>query len=173
MRSTVHRIYFAFLLVLTAPVYAAQLSVSIEAPRLQVSEYHRPYLAVWIAQENHQVVADLSVWYDTALSNNEGEKWLKDMRQWWRRSGRMQTMPIDGVSGATRAPGVHQLEFNVDEVPLSKLEPGRYVLHIEATREVGGRELLKIPFEWPADGAGQTYTVAGDNELGEIILRVF
>lgn len=173
MRSTVHRICFAFVLVLTGPVYAGQLSVSIEVPRLQVSEYHRPYLALWIAQENHQVVTDLSVWYDTALSNNEGEKWLKDMRQWWRRSGRTHTMPIDGVSGATRAPGVHQLVFKTGEAPLNTLEPGRYVLNIEAAREVGGRELLKIPFEWPSNGSERVYTAAGDNELGEIILRVF
>src|SRR5690625_6874469 len=78
--STAQRMFFAALFALTAPVYAGSLSVSIEVPRLQVSEYHRPYVALWIARENHQVVKDLSVWYDTAPRNNEGEKWVKDMR---------------------------------------------------------------------------------------------
>jgi len=173
IRSTAQRMFFAALFALTAPVYAGSLSVSIEVPRLQVSEYHRPYVALWIARENHQVVADLSVWYDTALRNNEGEKWLKDMRQWWRRSGRNHTMPIDGVSGATRAPGVHQLVFKAGEAPLGNLEPGSYVLNIEAAREVGGRDLVQIPFEWSAESAERVYNASGDNELGNITLRVF
>jgi hypothetical protein len=32
----------------------------------------------------------------------------------------------------------------------AKLAPGDYTLVVEAAREVGGRELVKIPFSWPA-----------------------
>jgi hypothetical protein len=35
-----------------------------------------------------KVAANLSVWYDIELKDQEGEKWLKDIRQWWRRTGR-------------------------------------------------------------------------------------
>ena len=34
---------------------------------------------------------NLSVWYDLKLKDNEGTKWLKDMRQWWRKTGRELT----------------------------------------------------------------------------------
>ncbi|WP_198411191.1 DUF2271 domain-containing protein [Marinimicrobium alkaliphilum] len=157
------------LLFVTMGTHATEMTITLDIPRLQVAEYHRPYVAVWIARENHQVVRDLAVWYDLELRNNEGEKWLKDMRQWWRRSGRSQTMPIDGVTGATRAPGTHQLTFVSGEPPLGDLAEGDYVLWVEAAREVGGRELLSIPFTWPASG---DYADSGSEELGNIRLVI-
>jgi hypothetical protein len=94
------------------PALAAEMSLSVEIPRLDVAEYHRPYVAIWLEGSGQQHVADLAVWYDLKLADAEGEKWLKDLRQWWRRSGRNLQMPVDGVSGATRAVGTHALTLN-------------------------------------------------------------
>ncbi len=151
-------------------VSAADLQVEIEIPRLDVAEYHRPYVALWIEQDN-QHIADLNVWYDLKMKNNEGQKWLKDMRQWWRRSGRNLELPVDGVSGATRAVGTHTVNFSSDSAALKPLKAGNYELLVEAAREVGGREILRIPFSWPAQ-ATQTATAQGSNELGRITLTV-
>src|SRR5690606_11833339 len=41
---------------------AESLDLSVEIPRLNVSEYHRPYVAIWIRDEKHKVVANLAVW---------------------------------------------------------------------------------------------------------------
>ncbi|HEY7884059.1 MAG TPA: DUF2271 domain-containing protein [Cellvibrionaceae bacterium] len=161
----------ALLAIISAPLQAATIHVAIEIPRLDVAEYHRPYVALWVAQENHQVAMDLAVWYDLKMKDSEGEKWLKDMRQWWRRSGRSKVMPIDGVSGATRAPGKHQLVFAADKSPLENLPEGSYLLMVEAAREVGGREILQIPFSWPAEKP-QVLQVEGESELGEIVLTL-
>lgn len=155
---------------LCLPSVAAELNVNVEIPRLEVAEYHRPYVAVWIEQGN-QHAANLAVWYDLKMKNDEGEKWLKDIRQWWRRSGRSLEMPIDGVSSATRAVGKHQLAFTGDSAQLKNLAAGEYQLVVEAAREVGGRELVKIPFTWPAK-AEQTTTAQGSSELGAIVLNV-
>jgi hypothetical protein len=38
---------------------------------------------------------------------------------------------------------------------------------IEAAREDGGRELVRLPFQWPAR-PGQTVKAAGKTELGAI-----
>lgn len=156
---------------LTLPAQAADLRLKIEIPRLNVAEYHRPYVAMWIEKPDQSFVADLAVWYDLKLANNEGNKWLKDMRQWWRKSGRNLDMPVDGLSGATRAPGEHQVVFQGAKSPLNKLQPGEYHVVVEAAREVGGRELLRVPFKWPADAA-QTAKVKGSNELGTITLEI-
>ena len=43
--------------------FAGELEVTVEIPRLRVSEYHRPYVAVWIQDENNRVAANLAVWY--------------------------------------------------------------------------------------------------------------
>ena len=91
------------LLAATPAAYAASLDINVEIPRLNVAEYHRPYVAVWIEKPDQTAVKTLAVWYDTKLAKREGETWLKDMRQWWRRAGREMKMPVDGVTGALRA----------------------------------------------------------------------
>ncbi|WP_081621211.1 DUF2271 domain-containing protein [Hirschia maritima] len=155
--------------------FAAQaetLSVDIELPRIDVAEYHRPYVAIWIANQDRTVAANLNVWYQQEDGpEGEGETWLKDMRQWWRRSGRSLELPIDGVSGATKVPGTHTLVFSETSDQLSSLVAGEYVLCVEAAREVGGREILRLPFKWKS-GQAQTTSVTGETELGEITLKI-
>src|SRR3546814_8410535 len=80
------------------------------------------------------------VWYDHDMKKNEGTKWLRDVRQWWRASGRSMSFPAKGVTGATRAPGTHKISFS--RAQLGAATPGDYVLVIEAAREVGGREQI-------------------------------
>jgi hypothetical protein len=153
----------------SAPVAAADLNLTVEIPALKVAEYHRPYVAVWVEREDHSVAASLAVWYDMKKADGEGTKWLKDMRQWWRRSGRDQTMPIDGVSGATRPAGQHQLRFTDGKPPLGTLAPGHYELVVEAAREVGGREAQRIAFDWPVRAPAHL-SAKGTDELGQINL---
>lgn len=167
------RIFSTVLLasLLASPVMAADLSVSIEVPTLKVAEYHKPYVAVWIEREDASIASHLAVWYDMKLKNNEGLKWLKDMRQWWRRGGRGLEMPVDGVSGATRAPGTHTLSFSDSKAPLKSLAAGKYKLVVEAAREVGGREVLSIPFQWPPQKV-EKLSANGNSELGAVALEL-
>jgi hypothetical protein len=149
---------------------AAELNVAVEVPRLEVAEYHRPYVAIWIEREDQSVAANLSVWYEVG-NKKEGTKWLADVRQWWRRSGRDQTFPIDGVTGPTKPVGTHQLKFSGDKAPLASLPAGKYRLVVEAARETGGREVVRVPFEWPAKSA-QSHAAKGSTELGAIALNL-
>jgi len=149
------------------PVHAAELAVKLELPRLAVAEYHRPYTAVWIERADQGVAANLAVWYDLKKKDNEGSKWLKDMRTWWRKSGRELQMPVDGLSGATRAAGEHSLSFASVQSPLDKLPAGDYALAVEAAREGGGREVVRVPFQWPPKSA-QTAKARGEHELGQV-----
>lgn len=148
---------------------AATMNVTVEIPRLSVAEYHKPYVAVWVEGAGLPAPANLAVWYDVDMKKNEGTKWLRDMRQWWRKTGRTLNMPADGISGATRAPGKHVLTFVEGKAPLGKLPAGSYELVVEAAREVGGRELLRIPFQWPPKGP-QALKAEGQTELGTISL---
>lgn len=160
-------------LLATAPAaYAASLDVNVEVPKLNVAEYHRPYVAVWIEDAEQKAAANLSVWYQQG-SNSEGHgtKWLPDLRQWWRKSGRNLQVPVDGVTGPTRPVGKHALSFNGNQPQLRSLPAGQYTLVVEAVREVGGRELLKIPFTWPAKAA-QNGSAQGSSELGAVTLSI-
>ncbi|PZU48168.1 MAG: DUF2271 domain-containing protein [Sphingomonas sp.] len=154
------------LLLATSPAFAAGIDLSLTIPTLKVAEYHRPYIAIWIEPEGGEAKT-LAVWYDTKLKDKEGEKWLRDIRTWWRKSGRTLTFPVDGVSGATRAPGTHKISFTEGKGPLGKLAPGKYELVVEASREVGDKELLRLPFQWPPKG-GEVVKAAGAHELGAV-----
>lgn len=156
---------------LTGTASAGDLTVNIEVPRLTVAEYHRPYVAVWIERLDRSVAAHLDVWYDVKLEDHEGAKWLKDIRSWWRRIGRDLTLPADGISGATRAPGTHELRFSEQQPAIAQLAAGEYRLVVEAAREVGGRELIEIPFRWPASQT-QQLNAQGKHELGAVSLTI-
>ena len=187
------RLYSCLLCALAAPAFGAGLAVDVEIPRLDTAEYHRPYVAVWIEHEDNRVAANVAVWYQQVRAQarpaqraavaqrgasaaaqgcgDSGTKWLPDLRQWWRRSGRSLALPVDGVTGATRPVGTHTIELDAASAPLDRLVPGNYRLVVEAVREVGGRELLRLPFVWPPTDAWQT-DVRGTTELGRVAVRL-
>lgn len=145
--------------VIAAPATAGTVTVTI--PRLNVAEYHRPYVAGWIEPAGGGAARTVFVWYDVKKGGNEpGTKWLADLRTWWRKGGRSLKMPADGVSGATRAPGAYTIPLPAD------LKPGQYVLNIEAARETGGRELVSVPLSVPTKPA----SASGKGELGAVTL---
>jgi hypothetical protein len=156
---------------LSAPAFAADVTLKLELPRLAVAEYHRPYVALWVERAGDQSFAgNLAVWYDLKKRDNGGTKWLKDMRQWWRKSGRDLQMPVDGVSAATRAPGEHVFGLGGAKA-LAALPAGSYQLVVEAARENGGREVLRAPFDWPVKAA-KTVKLQGEHELGAVALEL-
>ena len=57
------------------------------------------------------------------------------------------------------------------ELVHAKLPPGEYKLVVEAAREVGGREVVTVPFKWPAAKAEQL-SAKGSSELGEISVEL-
>ena len=133
------------------------MTVSIEIPRLNVAEYHRPYVAVWLEKPDQTFVGNLAVWYDLKLKDNEGTKWLKDMRQWWRKSGRELThagrWPSERDARARRASDHRRARQGA----ASRISPpGDYHLVIEAAREVGGREIAAHSVPVAGEGRGKS-----------------
>ena len=147
---------------------AADLTVSVTLPRINSGSYHRPYVAVWIETSDQTAVRTLAVWYQqTRNAEGDGKDWLKDMRTWWRKGGRAMALPADGVSGATRAPGTQTIR--VPAARLNGVQPGQYNLVVEAARELGGREVVRVPFRW---GAANTGRASGSTELGAVSVAV-
>lgn len=154
-----------------APAMAADLNVTVELPKLNVAEYHKPYVAIWIENPaDSSAAGTLAVWYDAKNREDNGAKWLKDMRQWWRKAGREMSFPADGVSGATRAPGPQKLVFSGAKGALKSLKLGQYNLVVEAAREVGGHEAVRVPFVWGKPG--KPASAKGSAELGAVTVSV-
>jgi len=152
---------FAVSALFASQAAAADLEVTLQIPRNK----HRPYVAIWIERDGapHET-RDLAVWYKKS-------KYLRDLRQWWRTGGNMRDRPVDGVSSATRSYGEHTLKFRSDEAPLEKLPSGAYQLVVEASREKGGDEVVRLPFQWPPAKAA-TASASGRDELGDVTLSV-
>jgi len=158
----------ALLAIVAGDASAADLTLNVEIPNLPVAEYHRPYVAIWVEDGSQSIAAHLALWYQV---RGDHTKWLPDLRQWWRRGGRDVKVPVDGLTGATRPAGQHILKFDAGADPLSKLQPGKYQLVVEAVREVGGREAVRIPFDWPIKAA-QRGNAQGKSELGAVALSL-
>lgn len=150
-----------------APAHAAGVKLEVEIPRIEVAEYHRPYVAVWLQTPDRKTVRDIAVWYDYKMPKEEGKKWLKDLRQWWRVSGRSQDELADGVTGATQAVGKHTVDIPATHAALADLPAGEYELVVEASREKGGREVVRLPLAWPIQQAASA-DAQGETELGRI-----
>jgi hypothetical protein len=148
---------------IAAPAAAAKIDLTVTIPQIRVAEYHRPYVAVWIEGASTPA-RTLAVWYDVAKRNGEGQKWLQEVRTWWRKSGRSLKLPADGVSGATRAPGPQKILLDTGNLPA-----GSYDLVIEAARETGGREAVRLPITLKS---GTTAKAAGTTELGVVSATV-
>ena len=145
--------------VIAAPAGASTVTVTI--PRQDVAEYHRPYVAMWIEPVGGGTARTVALWYETKKTGNDaGTKYLADLRAWWRKGGRSMTVPADGISSATRAPGQYSVKLP------DNIKPGQYVLNVEAARETGGRELVTLPLTVPnANGRA-----SGKTELGAVTL---
>ena len=163
------RTSFALTAAVTAvPALSAELTLKVQLPRMDIAEYHRPYLAAWVEKAADQSYAgNIALWYDLKKRDNGGAKWLKDMRSWWRKSGH-DTAVVDGVTGATRTAGEHAINL-LDAKAVAALPPGQYEVVVEAARENGGREVLRVPFEWPVKKA-QSAKAQGQGELGTVAI---
>ena len=158
---------------LNGQAVAGEIDLNVTLPQINSAEYHRPYVAIWIEKPDQSVEKNLAVWYSQKKTDKgeQSDKWLKDLRQWWRKSGRDQAMPLDGVTGATRPVGDHKLTFVEGKSPLGNLPVGQYNVVVESAREKGGRELVRVPFTWPAQKT-VTAKVSGQEELGQIALEL-
>jgi len=155
--------------VILIPSCAHANEIQVTIPRIKVAEYHAPYVAVWVADAQQKSVLDIAVWYDHKMKDQEGEKWLKDLRLWWRKSGRSLDLPIDGLTGATRRPGTAVINLTPYKDELNKLPAGKYYLFAEAARELGGREAIKVEFNLPVQQP-INQTARGKRELSELTL---
>lgn len=135
--------------------------INYEIPNQSVAEYRKPYLALWISDSAGKPVKHLRL-----LGDNS--RWLRELKLWWRRQGRLDDGLVDAISGATEKPASYQLEWDGRDDFGKPLAKGNYELHVEAAREHGDHELVNIPFTLNS----QRFQLQdkGKTELGKISL---
>jgi len=147
-----------------------EATLNVGLPQLDVAEYHKPYVAVWI-EDAKRKATHVAVWYDVDKREHKGKEWLKDLRQWWRRGGRSLDLPYDGLTSATKGPGQYSIDEQLNEA-FDGLTAGDYTLRVEVSREVGGREVVSIPFSLPLSKNALPIEASGSSEVGTVVLSL-
>jgi len=133
-----------------------QLQLQLELPALQ-RQAKRPYVSAWLSQHGQ--------WQAQLLLLGEQPRWYSELRSWWRQANQQPGKQFDQLAGATRRAGWHQFLWDARLPDGRPLPAGDYILHLEAAREGGGREQLKLPLHWPLQ---QPLLQQGQHELGQV-----
>ena len=157
MRSQLNTTLLLTALGFASVAQAATVDIAFDIPQPDTERYAKPYLAIWAEQGRDS--QHLLVWH----LQEEKDKWLSDLRRWWRKVGRYDHH-VDGLTGATHAPGHYTESFSVNS------EWDTFTLYIEAVRENGGRSLVKSKIDLN-DGQRQ-YRIPAEDELGDILITV-
>lgn len=140
---------------------ASELEIALQLPKISEGQYHRPYVAVWVEDSSEKSVRLIEIW-------REKPDWIKDLRRFWRKTGRADQPLVDARTGATKGPGQYRLRWDGKDDQGVAVPNGEYQLVIEAAREHGGRQLVKQKFNW--DGTAVAVSVAAGNEIGQVQL---
>ncbi|SHH72724.1 DUF2271 domain-containing protein [Ferrimonas marina] len=140
----------------------ANMTIQFELPQLDVAQYARPYVAIWLENSDRESVRTITLW------TGKQTEWLKDIRSWWRKVGRYDAEFADALSGATRPAGQYRVEWDGKDDNGQLVPAGEYTLMTEVVREHGGRDLVRMPIT--LGDAPFTQSSEAQDEIGVISL---
>ncbi|KJG36543.1 hypothetical protein UA32_16175 [Photobacterium angustum] len=137
----------------------SMLEIELTLPEIKTGMYARPYVAIWVEDENHQPIKTLQLWVGK-------DDWLKDLRSWWRKIGRYDRDRVDAVTSATRPAGKYHFLWDGINDNGEKIEQGTYTLYVEVVREHGGRDFFGQNLE--LDESSFSHVLKAKHEIGKI-----
>ncbi len=124
----------------------------------------RPYVAVWIEDENHAAVRSVSVWH-------QSDRYINELKSWYLKYRTLYTTDKNfnsSVTSATRSAGKYTVKWDGKDDKGEYVKPGKYTLKIEASREHGTYQLMRQDIEW--NDAPQQITIPGNVEIAAVTL---
>ncbi|MGP0068376.1 MAG: DUF2271 domain-containing protein [Isosphaeraceae bacterium] len=124
--------------------YEMLLTFEISRPGGDARRYRRPYVAIWAEDQDGFPVRTLTLWVQ---ANGPGPRWIPDLKRWYKddQTRRLvdETDMVATVARPTRPPGKYDIIWDLKDDQGKKLEPGEYVLNIEAAREHGTYQTIR------------------------------
>jgi len=136
-----------------------ELTVNLEIRTQSEQMVKRPYVAVWIEDENHAAVRTIALWH-------EKDKYLPELKSWYLKYRGMYTSDrnaLGSVSSATRSPGKYSIRWDGKDDKGNAVAPGVFTLKIEVNREHGTYQLLRQAFNY--NETPQSFNFTGNVEL--------
>lgn len=118
-----------------------KLTLDYSIPSQDGRGYERPYVAIWVSTMDNQAIKNL------ILFGGE-QRWAGSNQRWWRFVGRRSTIERINVTRPTRGPGEYQLVWDGRDDSGTLIQPGDYLLHVEASREHGGHSYRNVRFKF-------------------------
>ena len=125
-----------------------------------------PYTAVWVEDNDGNLVSVISAWY---LQEQKGQRWLNELRRWYAIGGADHSA---NVTGSTRASGDYSVTWNGTDLDGNPVAEGEYVILIEAAREHGPYELVTGTLQVSGSGYTADLTPQGELTAASVELRV-
>jgi len=130
--------------------------INFEVPRIQAANYERPYVAIWISDQNRRLIKTLLILGDEA-------RWRESNYVFWRRIERLDMAGIQALARTSRAPGRYDVVWDGTDNAGQRVEQGAYTLNIEASREHGAHTFQSVPL-----ALGAAPLEAGAEAQGEL-----
>ena len=89
----------------------------------------RPYVAIWIEDENDKVVRNLIIW-------GNQDRYIPELSAWWKANNGNERR-IRSLTSATRAPGKYNVVWNGRDDEGRPVPQGEYHVYVEINREHG------------------------------------
>lgn len=141
-----------------------ELLVSLELNLQKEGSVKRPYLAVWVEDENHAPVRTVSVWHGA-------ERYLPELKSWflkYRGKYASDQAFASSITSATRPAGKYTLKWDGKDDQGNVVKAGKYVVKIEVSREHGTYQLMRQEIEW--NGTPQQFSLPGNVEISSVSL---
>jgi thiamine biosynthesis lipoprotein len=121
-----------------------ELAVDLEINLQKEGFAKRPYVAVWVEDENHAPVRTIAIWH-------EKDRYLPELKSWYLKYRGLYNTDrniLSTVSSATRSAGKYTLKWDGKDDQGNLIKPGKYTIKIEATREHGTYQLMRQELNW-------------------------
>lgn len=148
----------------TAPASAPaaepfELLVNVEINLQKEGFAKRPYVAVWVEDENHAPVKTIALWHGSDRYIPELKSWYLKYRELY--NGNLEFNP--SVTSATRSAGKYTVRWGGLDDHGNPVKPGKYTIKIEAAREHGTHQLIRQ--EITCDDTPKKIDLAGNEEI--------
>jgi FAD:protein FMN transferase len=141
-----------------------ELVINLEINLQKEGFVKRPYVAVWVEDENHAAVRTISVWHGS-------DRYMPELKSWFLKYRGIYNSDrsfSNSVTSATRPAGKYTLKWDGKDDQGNFVKPGKYFIKIEASREHGTYQLMRQEID--CDETPKIINLAGNIEVASASL---
>jgi thiamine biosynthesis lipoprotein len=143
-----------------------ELLINLEINLQKESVTKRPYVAVWIEDENHAPVRTVCLWHGS-------NRYVPELKSWYMKYRERYTTDKEfgsTVTSATRSAGKYSVKWDGKDDKGNEVKPGKYTVKIEISREHGTYQLMRQEIDW--DQTARQWTLPGNIEIAAASMEI-